>query len=66
MSSLDKGVEFDVIMPTWQRRLALLTVSGLIGMIGAYASAQVLGGIYALPIIITLALLAGISAMWSP
>lgn len=56
----------DVLMPTKQRRLMLLGLVGLLGILAPYGFSSLVGYSHAVLIVLALALLAGISAVWSP
>jgi len=62
MTREDTIAAYDVTMPAWKRRLALLTVGAMIGAFVAYIFPPMMG----LPVIVILAITAGISTMWSP
>lgn len=54
------------VIPARGRRLALLVAIGLMGVLVAYGFAPVAGWSNAAPTMLVLALIAGISALWSP
>jgi len=67
ITQLLEAVEhYDVLMPTKLRRFTILGLVGLLGVLAAYALSSFVGYYHAVPIVLALALLAGISALWSP
>ena len=55
-----------VRLPAWHRKLVLLMAFGSVGIVTAYALAPFVTRGHAAPCIMLLALVAGISALWSP
>lgn len=66
MPLLKSAGEFELFLPTQLRRLVLLIVVVLLSGLVAYAFPLMVGWANAALVILPLALLAGISALWSP
>lgn len=66
MPWLETIEEYEVIIPTRRRRLVLLVIVCLLGGLVAYAFLPVVGWSNAALAVLVIALLAGISALWSP
>jgi hypothetical protein len=66
MSWLCAVEEYDLAMPTRLRRLTLLAVVGLLGLLVPHTFPATAGQSTQLSIVMALALLAGASALWSP
>lgn len=67
VAQLIEAIEhYDVLMPTKLRRFIILASAGLLGVLAAYAFSSLVTYYHAVPIVLLLALLAGISALWSP
>ncbi len=66
MPWLETIEERHLVIPTRRRRLAMLMAIGLMGGLLAHAFAPVAGWSNATPTMLGLALIAGISALWSP
>lgn len=57
---------YDVIIPTRRRRLALVAMVSIFGGVVAHMCSPIVGWFDAALIILVLALLAGLSTLWSP
>lgn len=55
-----------VVLPPRRKRLVVLAFSGLLGVLTAYTLAPVVSWAQGEMVIMLLALMAGISALWSP
>ena len=56
----------EVVLPTKRRRLIMLAVAALLGGVAAYTFPNVIGWSGVTVAVLGLAMLAGISSLWSP
>ncbi len=57
---------YKLFLPTWWRRLILLAAFGVLGGLMAYSFVGLLEGVKVGLVVFLLAVLAGISTLWSP
>jgi hypothetical protein len=63
---LDRIERVKFIMPAPGKRLSLLAFAAVLGIFAGYSLPGAAGWFYGAPAVLLLALIAGVSALWSP
>lgn len=66
MPRLEMIGTYEITLPTLRRRVATLVSLCLAGALVALASVSIVSWSLAMPVVLAMALLAGISSLWSP